>query len=374
MIEKEISEIRRTLTYDKTTVTAVRGCYVNGNREIIAGFEQSFGRMTQEECEKYLSLFKRTLSGAPGKRVLDIAFSTAQVTDSEEHKLLMALKNSELKDTEALSAFYEKIVGSLAMPENYVILLAHNAYDIPYRATDGQKVEDANGVYSCIHCAVCPVKMTKSALTYDAGEKQFRSISAGFAISAPALGFLFPAFDGRQSNIYGALYFTGSDNELHEDFLNAVFHSEPPVTTGAQNQTFRTVLAESLDKSCSFGVVKQMYNQVCEKLEEHKASKTDEPLVLSKYQVKEILEDCGVSEDKLEMFAQSYDESFGKGVDLPPISIADPKQFELRTPDVVIKVAPGHNELIQTRVIDGTKYILIRADDGVELNGLNVTI
>ncbi len=237
-----------------------------------------------------------------------------------------------------------------------------------------KKTEDSNGIYSCVHCAVCPVKATKSQLTYDAGEKQFHNASAGFAISAPAIGFLFPTFDDRQTNIYNALYFTGSDTELHEDFLDCIFHSEAPSTVGSQNETFRTLLAESLDKSCSFGVVKKMYNQVIEKVEEHKAAKKDEPLVLSKYQVKEILEDCGVEEEKLESFAESYDDSFGKGVDLPPISIADPKQFELRTPDIVIKVAPGHNDLVETRVIDGTKYILIRADDGVELNGLNVTI
>ncbi len=374
MIEKEISEIRRTLTYDKTTITAVRGCYVNGNREIIASFEQSFGVMPQEECEKYLSLFKRTLSGAPGKRLLNMEFSTAQVSNSEEHALLMQLKNTQLKDEDVLNEFYRKLVGSLAMPENYVILLAYNAYDIPYRATDGQKTEDSSGIYSCIHCAICPVKPTKSVLTYDAGEKQFHNATAGFAISAPAIGFLFPAFDDRQTNIYGALYFTGSETEMHEDFLNTVFGSEPPMTVGAQNETFRTLLAESLDSSCSFGVVKQMYNQVCEKLEEHKAAKEDTPLVLSKYQVREILEDCGVAEDKLDVFAESYDESFGKGTDLSPLSVADPKQFELRTPDVVIKVSPGHNDLVETRVIDGVKYILVRADEGVELNGLNVNI
>ncbi len=64
--------------------------------------------------------------------------------------------------------------------------------------------------------------------------------------------------------------------------------------------------------------------------------------------------------------------SLPAGTELNPKNIVDPKQFELRTPDVVIKVAPGRSDLVETRVIDGNQYILIRANEGVELNGLNV--
>ena len=48
--------------------------------------------------------------------------------------------------------------------------------------------------------------------------------------------------------------------------------------------------------------------------------------------------------------------------------------FELRTPDVVVKVNPERSDLIETRVIDGLRYILIRADEGVEVNGVNIAI
>ena len=48
------------------------------------------------------------------------------------------------------------------------------------------------------------------------------------------------------------------------------------------------------------------------------------------------------------------------------------KQFEVRTPDVTIKVSPERAGLIETRVIDGVSYILIRADDGVQVNGVDI--
>ena len=48
--------------------------------------------------------------------------------------------------------------------------------------------------------------------------------------------------------------------------------------------------------------------------------------------------------------------------------------IEVCTPDVVIKVSPERSDLVDTRVIDGVKYILIRADEGVELNGVDIRI
>lgn len=375
MIEKEIGEIRRTLIFDKTAIKKVCGCYVNGKREIISTFEQSVALMPEEEVEKYLALFKRVLSGTPQKNLIDISFTSAQVTDSEEHRLLMALKNSELSDKVAVEKFFKIVTDSVAMDENYVILLTHNVYDIPYKAADGQRVDgELNGVYSYIICSICPVKMTKSALTYDAQEKTFHPSVATSAIASPVMGFLFPAFDGRQSNIYDALFYTGSAEEAHEDFVSAVFRTEAPMTAVQQNLAFRGVLAEALEESCSFEVAKKLHNQICEKVIEHKESKSDEPLVVSKYQVREILEECGVKAEKLESFTEGFDESFGKGTDLAPKNIVDVKRFELRTPEVVIKVAPDSTHLVETRMIDGTKYILIRADGGVELNGLNVSI
>ena len=57
--------------------------------------------MPQDEAEKYLSLLKKSLSGTLGRNLIDLVFSTQQVADSEEHRLLSALRTSELKDAEA---------------------------------------------------------------------------------------------------------------------------------------------------------------------------------------------------------------------------------------------------------------------------------
>ena len=78
--------------------------------------------------------------------------------------------------------------------------------------------------------------------------------------------------------------------------------------------------------------------------------------------------------EKVEAFEEKYQEEFGKGMDVNAVNIVDVKQFEVRTPNVVIKVDPSHSDLVETRIINGSKYILIRADEGVEVNGVNISI
>lgn len=375
MNEKEIAEIKKSLSKEKNAITSVCGCYVNANGEMIAKFNRSAGLMDDDEFEKYISIFKRTLSGTLNKNLLDISFSASQVENSDEHKLLMSLKDSELTDGKALDTLYEKISASVSFDDNYVILLTLNKYDVPFKATDGFELDEVSDrVYTYIVCSICPVRSTKAALTYDPSSKSFRNNSGDNAISSPEVGFLFPAFDTRRTNIYDALLYTKSTGDAHEELTSSVFGNKIKMPADEQNQIFRSLLAESLEDDCSFKVARAVHCRICEKIEEHKASHEEEPLAISRVLMKEFLGECGIGEEKLESFEKHYNESFGIGTNLVPKNIVDPKKFELKTGEIVIKVTPGHSDLIETRIIDGVKYILIRADEGAELNGLNIKI
>ena len=98
MNQKELNEIRRRFKLDKNSISKIFGCYVNSNKEIISWIDASMGLMQQEEQEMYLGLLKKALSGALGKNLVDITFSTAQVADSDEHRLLQTMRQTELKD------------------------------------------------------------------------------------------------------------------------------------------------------------------------------------------------------------------------------------------------------------------------------------
>jgi len=373
MNEKEIGELRRSLSLENNAVNRAVGCYVNAVGNVIAKFDRSFGIIEEEEVEKYLSIFKKVLTGTPERNLLPITFTPSQVSNGEEHSLLSRLRTSDLKDEEALEAFFSKVTQSYKSDENYVILLAVNHYDVPFHAKDGGKGESSE-VFPFLVCAICPVKATKSVLTYDSAEKIFRQNNGENAVSAPEVGFLFPSFDGRSSNIYGSLLYSRSLDDRHEKLTAGLFGSELEMAPNDIEATFHSILTESLGNECSFEIARGVHREICDKIEEHKASRNPEPLTIGKNELCSVLEDVGVKEEEREKFARNYTETFGSSTDLCPKNIVSHKKFELKTPDVLIKVAPDKSDLVKTKIIDGVKYILIRADEGVELNGLNVSV
>lgn len=375
MNTKEIGEIRRHIRRDRSNITHLFGCYVNANKEIISEFRQSTGIMSENEGEKYFGLLKRTLSGSIGKNLIDICFKTSQVAGSEEHQLLMDLRKSALQDEETRNAFYRKVIESVSLDENYLILLGCDSYDVPFKSKDGEADSGrAEEVYTFLLCAICPVKQTKPTLHYVPESREFHDGGITNVVSAPELGFLFPAFDNRATNIYNALYYTHSPKESHEAFVDAIFHTDIPKPAYEQKKSFEALLSNSLDSDCNLDVVQTVHDQICQRIELHKESKVPEPLLVSKHEVKEVLASCGVSEPHIAKFSVDYDEAFGFEAELHPKNIIDDRHFEIKTPDVSIKVAPDRKDLIETRVIGGVKYILICADEDVEVNGVSIHI
>lgn len=370
MNEKEVSEIRRRFRADKSNINHIRGVFVNEKKEIVSEFDQSLGMLSEEESGAILSVLKKALSGYIGRNLIDISFSTEQVLNSEEHKLLSTLRSSELRDNDAVHALYEKILPSIEMDGNYLIMLAYDSYDVFSKSASGDD-GDSSESFSYILCAVCPIKSSKYSLTYYIHENRIRNVCEDAVISAPEFGFMFPTFDDRKTNIYNALYYTKSVSEKREGFINAVFNTELPMPAAEQKETFNSLLAET---ECSFDVVESVHAELSAMIDNHKESREEEPLTVSKTTVKDILRASGVAKDKLEVFEKKFDESFGENAELSPQNIIDRNKFDLRTADATIKVDPERSEIVETRVIDGTKYILIRADSDVEVNGVNIRI
>ena len=375
MNEKEIGELRRHLRRDRSNMTAIYGCYVNNQKEIICEFNQSLGIMPENESEKYFALLKRTLSGTIGKNLVDITFKTAQVADSPEHKLLMGIRESKGKDEELRKELFQKIIDTVHFEENYLILLGAETYDVPFKSKDDSFQKDqSDESYTFMICAVCPVKQTKPNLHYVAQEKLFHDGAINHMVGAPHLGFLFPAFDHRSTNIYNALMYSRDIKDDHEDFVQALFNTPVPKAAADQKKSFEALLTTALDEECSMDVVQTVHEELCQRIELHKEAKVPEALTVSKEEVKQVLSSCGVTEERLAKFSVDYDEAFGFEAELHPKNIIDNKRFEVQTPDVIIKVAPDRTDLIETRVIGGVKYILINAEENVEVNGVNIRI
>lgn len=376
MNQKELNEIRRRWKPDRGAISGIYGCYVNSAKEIVSQFDTSLGLLSHDEGEMYLTLMKKALSGTLGKNLIDIEFATAQVAGSDEHSLLMQLKKELLNDKDARDRLYNKIISSLTLDDEsgYLILLAADAYDVPYHGRDGALQEDGGEVFKYFVCCICPVRSAVPELGYSADSGEFRLSSAGQTVTAPALGFMFPCFDSRATNIYNALYYTRKPAQLHQEVIDALFCTPPVMSAPAQKEAFGAAMADGLDNACSFGIVQSVHEHIRARIAEHKEAKDPDRLELSINEVGEMLLDSGVDADTVETFRGECEKEFGENAVLDPNNIIDAKKFRIETPEIKINVPADSSHLIETRVIDGRRYILIPADSGVEVNGINVSI
>ena len=355
-------------------MTAIYGCYVNENKEIISQFRQSTALMPENESDKYFGMIRKVLSGSLGRNLIDITFRTTQVAGSPEHKMLMDLR-TDLKDDELRDAFYKKIIDTIVLEGNYLILIGCDSYDVPFKSKDDATQSDnSDENFTYILCAVCPVKQTKATLHYVPEEKVFHDGAMLQQVSAPAIGFLFPAFDGRATNIYNALYYTRDVKQNQDTLVEALFNVSVPKPAEEQKRSFEALLSNSLGDDCDMEVIQTVHDELRQRIEMHKESKIPEPLTVAKGDVREVLSSSGVAQEHIAKFSVDFDEVFGHDARVHPKNIIDHKKFQIKTPDVSIKVAPERSDLIETRVIGGVKYIMICADENVEVNGVSIHI
>ena len=56
------------------------------------------------------------------------------------------------------------------------------------------------------------------------------------------------------------------------------------------------------------------------------------------------------------------------------MNLIDSGRFEVKTAEATISLSPECSYLMETRIIDGRKYLLIPADESVEVNGFGVSV
>ncbi len=377
MNQNELKEIRRRFRPDQDNISRIYGCYVNAAKEIVTRIDMSLGLMEQEEKEMEYKILKKALSGTLGRNLIDIEFSTAQVESSDEHRLLQALRTSHLSDESMRELMYERIIETLDFgDESYVILMASDSYDVPYRGGDGEVFDEGSSeVFDYFICCVCPVKDAKAALRYESEERAFRGASTGHVLGAPEIGFMFPSFDDRCANIYNLLYYSRNVSEIHDEFIKGIFNTESiPLSAVAQKEAFGDSLSFSLGDKCSLEVVQAVHEDIREKLALHKESKEPELPEIYIEDVDDILRKSGVPDEKINFFNEECQKQLGGSDTFNPGNLIETKKFEMVTPEVKITVDPEYAYRIKTGIIDGEKYILIPADGDVAVNGIQVNI
>ena len=371
MTKKEINEIKGLYKLEECSIARICGCYVDGEKNKITKINQRFLNLPEEEQHKYFEIFKKTLSGTTGKNLINMQFTTDSYMDEGARTFLYKLRDSGLEDDKLLEQFYDKVISSYSYIGNYIILLIHQVYDIPGKTKDNIEMEDASDeVYDYILCSICHVSLSKPGLSYNENDNMFHNQEQSHMVDLPDIGFLFPAFNNRQEDGDKVLYYSKDANMFEYQFLSSVLDCEVPLTAGNQKEIFQTLVTETLGEDCDYEIIKNIHDNLNEMIQEKKSE--PEPVILDKTEVKELLEKSGVEEEKLNDFEEHFEMQAGENATFMAENIAETRKFEVKTPDVVVKINPDRTDLVDTMIIEGKKCLVIQIDEHLEVNGITV--
>lgn len=372
MTRKELNEIKSQYTLEDCGILRLCGCYVDGERNKITQFNENFLNLPEEEKHKYFDIFKKTLSGTPGKNLVDMKFNVDAYADEGARTFLMNLRDSGLKDDRLLNEFYDRIINNYSYVGNYLILLINQVYDIPAVTTDNIEMDDASDeVYSYILCSICHVNLSKPGLGYDEEDNNFHDKKQNHMVDVPDVGFLFPAFNKRSADEDMTVFFTKDVSEFEDGLIDCLLDCVAPLPAKQQKETFTSLVSEAVGEEADLQVVKNIHANL-EQIIEEKKQESPAPVMLDKTEMKDLLEKSGVKEEKLENFEEHFEMAAGEHGKLVASNVSSGKKFEVKTPDVVIKINSDKTDIVSTQVIDGRQCLVIQIDERLEVNGISV--
>ena len=372
MTRKELNEIKSQYTLEECGILRLCGCYVDGERNKITQFNENFLNLPEEEKHKYFDIFKKTLSGTPGKNLVDMKFNVDAYADEGARTFLMNLRDSGLKDDRLLNEFYDRIINNYSYVGNYLILLINQVYDIPAVTTDNIEMDDASDeVYSYILCSICHVNLSKPGLGYDEEDNNFHDKKQNHMVDVPDVGFLFPAFNKRSADEDMTLFYTKDVSEFEDGLIDCLLDCAVPLPAKQHKETFTSLVNEALGEEADLEIVKNIHENL-EQIIEEKKQESPAPVMLDKTEMKDLLEKSGVKEEKLENFEEHFEMAAGEHGKLVASNVSSGKKFEVKTPDVVIKINSDKTDIVSTQVIDGRQCLVIQIDERLEVNGISV--
>lgn len=377
--KKEIMEIKKRLKKEGCTFTRMCGCYVDGEHNRVTRLGKTFLNLDEEEFFKYLELAKKVLSGTLGNNLLELEFPLSEEEQGGRQQFLLGLRESKLKNEELLERFYDLIIDHYDYAGNYLILIFHDAYDVPLKTKDRRSLDESEEIYEYLLCAICPVTLSKPGLGYLEQSNEIGLRMRDWIVGVPDTGFVFPAFTERSTDIHAALFYTKNVKEPPEELIEGVLGCSKKMTAAEQKEVFRSFLEDSLGEECSYETVKEIHDKIQEKIADStlpsNKEEESEQMELSKDSIREILNASGVSEEKITQAELEYDKKIGD-TPLYAQNVIDQRKFEVKTYDVVLHVKPEKASQIKSQVIDGKKCLVIPmdADENINVNGIHTTV
>lgn len=354
MRKKDILELKRRFKKDHCTFTKLCGCYVNGEKNIILKFRESFLNLDDDEYFKYLEIAKKVLSGTIGNNILELNFPINENYINERQISLMQLKKSQLKDDALLDNFYDLIIDNYDFTGNFVILIFHDAYDVITKATDNAKLDESEEVYEYVLCAICPVSLSEPGLRYFEEENKIKARIRDWVVDAPTNGFVFPAFIDRSSDVNSIMYYTKNAKDTHTELMENALGCYSKQTATIQKETFESIIKDSFitEEKKADKIFMEVQENLSAMVDEYNAIYDDvdcEPISLTKNDIQNLLIESGVPEEITSKIEESYIENFGDDLPLAE-NLIDAKALKVNAQRKKEEHLQKQVEILQTKL------------------------
>lgn len=201
MINREdMLELTRRMTLARTSFTRISGCYVDKDGDFDGSFNTNFLKLSSQERTKKLKLAKEIPFSATNVNLRQHEFPQGAQKPGSMWQLLVAMNECGLKNDALMDTFYDVVMENYHAVSEYAILVFHDRYDIPAKASDKERLWESEEVFEYLICAICPL-----AEEYEPG--------------LPECGFLFPAFIDRSGDRNYINVFQADTGRPHNEIL-----------------------------------------------------------------------------------------------------------------------------------------------------------
>ncbi len=372
MNKKELNEIKKNFNDDSGlfVINSFLSAFVDPEKNIKYKVCKPHSIIPDDEREVITDSLKKVLTGTIGKHLVEYEFPLESFEEGKAQKLLYDFVQSKMKDEALVDSFLEKITTNIDYAASFTILTAHCTYSIMKKnRNDDDDPDNTTEEFSFIVTAVCPANTNDVGLFYDeeTGTISKKANTEMIISKIPTDGFMYPVFSDRSPDVNHVMYFSKKADKPNISVIENVLDCIFVMSAENEKARFQQVIGAVCSDELNYNVITQVNEKIREVVE---LSKNEtEAAKLNDKQLKHILSDAGVSEEKLQALEPAYQQIVGDTA-LTASNLADNRTV-VSTPDVTINIKKDAVSRLRTSSIEGRNCLIIDLDDpNIVVNGL----
>ncbi|MBR2561223.1 MAG: DUF4317 family protein, partial [Eubacterium sp.] len=323
---------------------------VSNENEVIWRAQEDFQLLEEDVQNRIREILREVLSTS-----FQVKVHPAEV---EQQAVLYTILR-DAQNTEEIKALQQGLLEGYAHSDPYYALAAEIIYDVPGKASDEEEMFDASDeTYTALLTAVCPAKLSEASLGYTT--ERIRQLERRWEIRKPVVGFLYPSFRDRSTDLNEAVFYTKIPGT--EPIIQKIFQMREeniPETKSEKRDRLASLLTAVRLSPEEAAAVTESIQEIAEERPE---------AILDKREITALLQEN--TDADLEDLETLYEENIPQEI---PVSIVVDKRIKISTDTCEVKINTDHAEMIRDEVIDGIRYICVPADGNITVNGITTS-